>query len=115
DVVKNNKNKDKLYTKSKGESIERPYFFMIILPLNKKYGFLILEREGKHSIKNVMCKILVAFLRNKFDSLNIKYTNFIEDKVIKEYLENGKYNSIILTRNFLAKEKSQQYLGQYEA
>lgn len=115
DVVKNNKNKDKLYTKSKGESIERPFFFMVILPLNKKYGFLVLEREGKHSIKSVMCKLLIAFLRNKFDSLNIKYTNFIEDKIIKEYLENGQYNSIILSRNFLAKEKSEQYLGEYES
>lgn len=114
EVVKNNKSKDPLYTKEKGQSIERPYFFMIILPLDKKYGFIILEREGKHSLKSAMCTLMLQFVRRKFSTLNVKFTNFIEDKVIREYLTNGDYNSIILSRNFLAKEKSAQYLGEYQ-
>ncbi|MDO5106353.1 hypothetical protein [Capnocytophaga sp.] len=106
DVVKSNKKKEPLYTKKKGQSIERPYFFMIILPLDKKYGFIILEREGKHSLKSAMCTLITRFIQRKFSTLNIKITNFIEDKVIKEYLIKGDYNSIILSRYFLANEKS---------
>lgn len=113
-VVKNNKNKEQVYTKVKGQSIERPYFFMMIFPLNKKYGFLILEREGKHSIKSVMTKLILQFVRSKFESLNVKFTNFVEDEIIKEYLKNGDYNSITLSRSVLAKEKSEQYLGEYQ-
>ncbi|WP_310556324.1 hypothetical protein [Flavobacterium sp.] len=115
EVVKNNKSKDPLYTKEKGQSIERPYFFMIILPLDKKYGFIVLEREGKHSLKSAMCTLILQFIRKKFSTLNVKFTNFIEDKIIREYLTNGDYNSIILSRNFLAKEKSKQYLGEYQS
>lgn len=115
EVVKNSKSKDPLYTKEKGQSIERPYFFMIILPLDKKYGFVVLEREGKHSLKSAMCTLILQFVRRKFTTLNVKFTNFIEDKVIREYLTKGDYNSIILSRNFMAKEKSSQYLGEYQS
>ncbi|ATA94033.1 hypothetical protein CGC54_06665 [Capnocytophaga canimorsus] len=114
EVVQNNKRKKLLYTKKKGQSIERPYFFMIILPLDKKYGFLILEREGKHSLKTAIETLICRFIKSKFSTLEVKFTNFVEDSLIKEYLSKGNYNSIILSRNFLAKEKSEQYLGEYQ-
>lgn len=115
DVVATDKDKKLLYTKTKGQSIERPYFFMIILPLDKKNGFIVLEREGKHSLKSAMSILIERFIRKLFSTLAVKIENFVEDKIIKEYLLNGDYNSITLTRFLLAKEKSEQYLGKYES
>lgn len=114
EVVATDKDKKTLFTKKKGQSIERPFFFMIILPLDKKFGFLVLEREGKHSLKSAISTLIQHFVRQKFSTLNVKIENFVENKMIKEYLLNGEYNSITLTRFFLAKEKSQQYLGEFQ-
>ncbi|MDM1503927.1 hypothetical protein HX071_17245 [Myroides marinus] len=114
DVVKNNKKKDKLYTKSIGESIERPFYFIIVCPLENNTGYIAIEREGKHSIKSVLTKIIKLFINNLFGNLDVKFKNFIEDDIIRMYLEQGDYNSIILSRNVLAKEKSQQLLSAYQ-
>lgn len=114
DVVKSNKTKDYQYTKQKGQSIERPFYFMMIFPINSKDGFLVIEREGKHSIKTIMTTLIKNYVKEISSSLDVKFFNFIEDAVIKKYLEEGDYNSIILDRNVLAKEKSQQLLGTYQ-
>lgn len=113
DVVQNNKDKTILYTKKKGESVERPYYFMVIIPLGLKYGFIVLEREGKHSAKSVFDKLLKKFIFENLSELSTKITNFIETEIIKEYLENGKYNSIILSQKIVSRDKAEQYLGTY--
>lgn len=113
DVVKNDKDKSVLYTKKIGQSVERPYFFMIIVPLGLKYGYLILEREGNHSAKFVFSKLLKNFIFDNLSELNIKISNFVESEVIKEFLEEGTYDSIILSHKFSSSDKSEQYLGSY--
>lgn len=113
DVVENNKEKTVLYTKKKGQSVERPYYFMITVPLGLKYGYLVLEREGKHSSKSVFDKLLKKFIYENLSELNIKITNFVESEVIKEYLEKGTYNSIILSQKIISSDKAEQYLGTY--
>lgn len=113
DVVENNKDKKVVYTKKKGQSVERPYYFMIILPLGLKYGYLVLERESKHSPKSVFNQLLKKFISDNLSELNIKISNFIESEVIKEYLENGTYNSIILSQKIVSSDKAEQYLGTY--
>lgn len=114
DVVKSNKTKEYQYTKQKGQSIERPFYFMMVFPLNCKDGFLIIEREGKHSIKTFMTILIKNYVKEISNSLDVKFKNFIEEAVIRKYLEEGDYNSIIVDRNVLAKEKSQQLLGAYQ-
>lgn len=113
DVVQNDKAKTVLYTKKKGQTVERSYYFMIIVPLGLKYGFIILEREGKHSSKNVFDKLLKKFVYDNLAQLNIKISNFVESEVIKEYLEKGAYNSIILSQKIVSSDKAEQYLGSY--
>lgn len=113
DVVENNKEKNVLYTKKKGQTVERPYYFMIIVPLALKYGFIILEKEGKHSAKSVFEQLLKKFIFENLSDLNTKISNFIEADVIREYLENGSYNSIILSQKIISSDKAEQYLGTY--
>lgn len=113
DVVQNNRDKTVLYTKRKGESVERPYYFMIIIPLALKYGFIILEREGKHSAKSVFDKLLKKFIQDKLSGLNSKINNFVESEIIKEYLQNGDYNSITLSQKIVSSDRAEQYLGTY--
>lgn len=113
DVVQNNRDKTVLYTKRKGQSVERPYYFMIIIPLGLKYGFIILEREGKHSAKGVFDKLLKKFIQDNLSGLNCKINNFVESEIIKEYLQNGDYNSITLSQKIVSSDRAEQYLGTY--
>lgn len=113
DVVQNNKDKTVLYTKKKGQSVERPYYFMVIIPLGLKYGYIVLEREGKHSAKSVFERLFKKFIHENLSELNTKLTNFVESEIIKEYLENGQYNSIILSQKIVSSDKAEQYLGTY--
>lgn len=113
DVVENNKDKTVLYTKKKGQSVERPYYFMVIVPLGLKYGFIVLEREGKHSAKSVFDRLFKKFIHENLSGLNSKISNFVESEIIKEYLEFGKYNSIILSQKIVSSDKAEQYLGTY--
>jgi hypothetical protein len=113
DVVENNRDKTVLYTKKKGQTVERPYYFMVIVPLALKYGFIILEREGKHSAKGVFDKLIKKFIDENLSQLHTKISNFVESDVIMEYLENGSYNSIILSQKIVSSDKAEQYLGTY--
>lgn len=113
DVVENNKDKTVLYTKKKGQSVERPYYFLVIVPLGLKYGFIVLEREGKHSCKGVFDKLFKKFIYENLSQLNCKISNFMESEIIKEYLEFGSYNSITLSQKIVSSDKAEQYLGTY--
>lgn len=113
DVVESNKEKTVLYTKRKGQSVERPYYFMVIVPLGLKYGFIVLEREGKHSSKGVFDKLFKKFIHENLAGLNCKISNFVESEIIKQYLEFGDYNSITLSQKIVSSDKAEQYLGTY--
>jgi len=109
------KKKDLVYTKKKGVSAERPFFFMMLFPENKKYGFIVLEREGKHSCKRTFIQAFKIFVRERFSNLIVRESNFIEDEVVKNYLTKGKYNSIKIIRQHLPKELSDKYLGEFHS
>jgi hypothetical protein len=113
DVVENTKLKKILYTKRKGQTVERPYYFMIIVPLALKHGFIILEREGNHSAKSVFDKLMKKFVSDNLSQLSIKIANYVEADIIKDYLETGTYNSIILSQKIVSSDKAEQYLGSY--
>ena len=46
ELSKGAKKQTVVYVKAKGIYIHRPFFFMIIIPKNKKTGFIIVEKEG---------------------------------------------------------------------
>ena len=48
DFTNAGKKKEIVYVKKKGVYARRPYFFMIIIPKNKKVGFIVLEKDGIH-------------------------------------------------------------------
>lgn len=113
DVVQNNTDKTVLYIKRKGQAVERPFYFFIVLPLALKYGFIILEREGNHSAKGVFDKLLKKFISDNLSELNLKISNFVESNIIQEYLEGGTYNSIVLSQKIVSSDLAEQYLGSY--
>lgn len=114
DVVLANRDKKVLYTKMKGHSVERPFFFMIILPENKDTGFLLIEREGKHAMKMDFGKILNEFVNANLSGLKIKFKNFVEQELIKEWLTEGEYKEIIYSRKHISNDKAETYLGGYK-
>lgn len=114
DVVAANEDKDFLYTKEIGQSVERPFFYMIILPENQLTGFIILEREGRYGIKQVFCKILQFFVSDNLFGLHLDIRKFIAEDFVRTILEEGDYNQIILTRKNMPDDMSEAYLGQYE-
>ncbi len=107
--------KEVVYVKKKGVYARRPFFFMIIIPKNKKVGFIVLEKEGVHSCKTIFFKALQIFVKQKMSSLLLREEKFIEDEIIENYIINGKYDKITLTRNRLPKDLCDKYLGDYEA
>ncbi|MBC8757311.1 hypothetical protein H2O64_21760 [Kordia sp. YSTF-M3] len=113
DVVTADKNKDRLFTIEKGQSVERPFFFFISLPEKSNKGFIVLEREGRHAMKGDFSKIFRKFINDKFSELDVKINGFVESELIKEFLINGDYERIILSRKYLPADKSERYLGTY--
>jgi len=113
DVVSTNKKKDVLYTIGKGESVERPYYFMVILPAKKNRGFIVIEREGRHTMKRIFSRILEKFVSEKLSTAKIEIKGFVEDKIIRDYLENGDYERITLNRSIIPNDLSERYLGKF--
>ncbi|PWA05417.1 hypothetical protein [Flavobacterium psychrotolerans] len=114
DFTNGGKMKEVVYTKKKGTYARRPFYFMIIAPKNKKVGFIILEKEGVHSCKKTFIKALQIFVKQKLSSLLLREEKFIEDDIIKNYISNGNYDKISLTRSKLPKDLCDLYLGDYE-
>ncbi|MDC7994820.1 hypothetical protein [Altibacter sp. HG106] len=113
-VVMADKDKAELYTKQKGHAVERPFFFMIILPENLNSGFIILEREGRHAIKTDFSRILKDFIFKNFANLNVRFKNFIEQDIIKEWMRTGEVKEIVFTRKQIDNDKAENYLGTHQ-
>ena len=114
DLTEGVKKQKTVYVKKKGTYVQRPFFFMIVVPKNKKTGMLIFEKEGNHSCKKTFVKALSFMIKTKYTGVVIKEENYIEDDIIKNYIENGEYNSIKITRHNLPKDLCDKYLGDYE-
>lgn len=114
DFTKAGKKKEVVYIKKKGIYARRPFFFMMVIPKNKKVGFIILEKEGNHSCKNTFIKALQIFVKQKMSSMLLREEKYIEDEIVENYILNGKYDKITITRNNLPKDLCDKYLGDYK-
>lgn len=103
-----------VYVKQKGIYVHRPFFFMIIIPKNTKTGFILLEKEGYYSCKKIFCKALSILIKNKMSGLVFKDENYVEDEIVKNYIEKGEYNRINITRKNIPRDLCDKYLGGYE-
>lgn len=103
-----------VYVKQKGVYAHRPFFFMIIIPKNTKTGFILLEKEGYYSCKKIFCKALSILIKNKMSGLQFKDENYVEDEIVKNYIEKGEYNRINITRKNIPRDLCDKYLGGYE-
>jgi hypothetical protein len=103
-----------VYVKEKGVYAHRPFFFMIIIPKNKKIGFIVLEKEGYFSCKKIFCQALSILIKDKMSGLLFRDENYVEDEIVKNFIEKGKYNSINISRKNLPRDLCDKYLGGYE-
>lgn len=114
ELTKGSKKQTVVYVKQKGIYIHRPFFFMIIMPKNKKIGFLLVEKEGYYSCKKILCKALSILIKDKMAGLVFSDENYIEDEIIKNFIEKGEYNSINISRKDIPRDLCNKYLGGYE-
>lgn len=103
-----------VYVKEKGIYAQRPFFFMLIIPKNKKIGFIILEKEGYYSCKKIFCKALSILIKEKMSGLLFRDENYIEEEIIQNFIEKGEYNRINITRKNIPRDLCDKYLGGYE-
>lgn len=114
DLTEGVKKQKTVYVKKRGTYVQRPFFFMIAMPKNKKTGMLVFEKDGNHSCKKTFVKALSVMIKSKYGGVIMKEENYIEDDIIKNYIEKGEYNSIKITRQNLPKDLCDKYLGDYE-
>ena len=99
----------------KNHAVQKPFFFMISVPENKDKGFILLEREGQYGIKEIFVRLFKLYLKSFDDYYWVRFENFIDKEVVNNYINNGEYNSISVTRNSLPAEVSDRYgLGKFD-
>ncbi len=99
----------------KNHAVQKPFFFMICLPLNTNEGFVLLEREGLYGIKGVFTNIMRTFVSKRLNRYSIKFSKFVDDEIIKKMVTKGELNSITLTRHSLPGDIADKYgLGKFE-
>ena len=93
----------------KNHSVQKPFFFLVCISNLKKDGIIILERDGVLGIKQVFTRLLKDFIKSKFEDYTLHLTNFIDQQIVKNYIEKGEYNSIKLIRHSLPNDVAERY------
>lgn len=93
----------------KNHSVQKPFFFLVCISNLKKDGIIILEREGVLGIKQVFTRVLKDFIKSKFEDYTLHLSNFIDNQIVKNYIEKGDYNSIKLIRHSLPADVAERY------
>ncbi|WP_159523871.1 hypothetical protein [Sunxiuqinia indica] len=104
-----NKDNAPVFKIHKNHSVQKPFFFLICIPEIKKDGLIILEREGQYGIKSIFTHVFKRYIDQNFEGHNIDYTNFIDHQIVNNYINNGVYNTITLTRNSLPEDVAERY------
>lgn len=109
--VRDSSNKDKktVFKIHKNHSVQKPFYFLMCIPKLKKDGLIILERDGPFGIKSTFTQILREFISIHFKDYKIHFSNFIDDQIVKNYINKGEYNTITLTRNSLPYDVAERY------
>ena len=105
----NKKDIDAVFKIHKNHSVQKPFFFLICIPRIKNEGLIILEREGQFGIKALFTFLFHTFVEQNFPLHIVQYSNFIDDQIVKNYIEKGAYNSISLTRTSLPQDIADRY------
>jgi len=105
------------YDISKKDLFSKDFFFLIHVPKNSKFGFLIVQRKENHGIKAVFENAFNAFMRSKGVSnysLELKQAparyfiiNYLNNGNLKEFrlIENGKKSNDIIDGIDLGREE----------
>ena len=78
----------------KNHSVQKPFFYFVCIPRIKNEGLIILEREGQFGIKSLFTYLFHTFVEINFPLHIVQFSNFVDDVVVKNYIQNGAYNSI---------------------
>ena len=109
------KDEEPVFTIEDNHAVQKPFYFMICLPENKKDGFLILERDGQFGIKEVFTTTFRKFINANLKKYTIQFSQFVDDEIVKNIVTKGELNSIMLTRHSLPGDIAEKYgLGKFE-
>jgi len=104
-----------VFTIQKNHVVPKPFFFLVCFPTLKDEGLIILEREGQYGIKFIFTYLFHTFIEANFPKHVVRISNFIDDNIVKNFIQKGDYNSISLTRNSLPEDIADRYgLGKFE-
>ncbi|KYG84886.1 hypothetical protein AWW67_18035 [Roseivirga seohaensis] len=110
-VVDINRKKDDLpvFRMMKNHALQKPFFFLICISSKKNEGLIFLEREGLFGIKQVFTLVLSKYISKNFPEKSFHFSNFIDDKFVKKFINEGVYNKIRLVRNSLPEDVAEKY------
>lgn len=74
--IKDNKTNNLIYDVKKRDLQSRNFFFLIYVPKNSKYAYLIVQKKSNHGVKNV--------LENSFNDF-LKIKGFLDYRISLEY------------------------------
>ena len=93
---------DLRYSVTPDELLSRKFFFLIHVPVNSKYAYLIVQRKANHGVKSILETSLSQYLR--FLGL-LDYKIQIEDApsyyLLETMLEQGRLKEVKLIKNSL--------------
>lgn len=86
-------------------------FFKIKLFENRKYAFLVLERQGEFGIKKIFTRAFQDFLvkQNLGKKYDIIVENFLIGRVFESMLSNGRIFEVNFTKNVVQDNVAQQF------
>jgi hypothetical protein len=108
-VDKDKKDDVPVFKIHKNHAVQKPFFFLVCIPEIKKDGLIILEREGNYGIKSIFTHLFKKFIEQNFENIVVTFTNFIDDQIVKKYINDGAYNTIKLTRDSLPEDVAERY------
>lgn len=100
--------------KKKGLSVDKRHYFDLIIPVDKSFAYLILEKTDGKTYKKHIFSLLKKFIVKTQPGLKVTFEKFIEKDLVLNFLGDGEYSKIEFERKEVASDKMTRYLGDYK-
>lgn len=92
-----------------------PLYFLVWIPEEGKRGILILQKLGIHGIKTPLLSELKRRFETEFDSLRLVLNKLTYDRIVRNYLDNGRVTEIRLIQYEAPDDIRALYVNREEA
>lgn len=109
-VIKDTNTGDHLIDVNKEDGAFRHVFFYIVMPFNKNYAYLILQRKSKFGIKGALLKSLNSQIKEKgYTKYRLEINNLLHSSVYRKMIDNGKLKKIDFIKRKLPRTIEEYY------